>query len=841
MSKLQLTTYKESYDLAWKCSIVVENSNLIVVRDDGSIYKKSFKKSANQAVELFGPIEREINIRGSIEGYFNSYSFANCEFPDRNTVVIYDYKKGEYILRLIKERKQFILQAKDLLKDEFLFISSLGAMNLIDYFDHHLFYPYFIQPSTEEGTQVYHIPSGQIQKMNNISFELTSKDGRFALEKVKSSAEEDFFIQAVFYPFDPSKRSVILKMKNSEFEYIDANIDQSLFFISTALGEIFIIDMNEMHIKKLFAGQQIIDVQVSDSGNILLLDYWDRNRDYSYNQVHKIRESCVEPVSVFSENIEEKLIYYTKLKDPAESSLLAFLTGILQKEKLVKKHSQLIQPLLWRIFLQYPSLYLDLHFRSPILKSLPPFPTSFITDENIQSKAKKSLRFVFEQQTQFRYTSFSNWNFIHSLKFLFSFLTDQEKNLYMEKITESISNGATAGTSLFQDVFQSKLYYIIYSHVKLWFGEEYKPVSDITVVRNKNSFQTVILSSEPISNQTSIETKFGVHYAIVEDLSWNLVWEQVFNEIEGGMELVNHSTEWSLPQGPSYRAHIKANVQDQYQKKKYLIEKKAGPDYESIWMDGTMSGLIIVGSSLRSFSETLLENYLSYFKEQGFEFSEVEVPDFKPFLMERIGNCEVDYFLKESHSDGDERNVFRFDHANAVLKGVRLIEGYEEEIVYIAFPKPFHFGKRKTELFSNQELAELIKKREQKGCGELTYFNTSCWSHVKARYELEAVNSPLFLNIPSMSLSDTFLNREGEAIRELLHSYRLGLDFDEFRSALMKNKGYKSGAINDYIFPDERRYNDSIFDHISIPLKIEIDLERKEGEKWISISPDEAL
>ena len=75
----------------------------------------------------------------------------------------------------------------------------------------------------------------------------------------------------------------------------------------------------------------------------------------------------------------------------------------------------------------------------------------------------------------------------------------------------------------------------------------------------------------------------------------------------------------------------------------------------------------------------------------------------------------------------------------------------------------------------------------------------------------------------------------------MIHSYREELDFEGFRKALEKNEGYQKGITNKYIFPDERSYINSIYAAISIPLRIEISLERKEGEEWKAISPDEAL
>ena len=494
------------------------------------------------------------------------------------------------------------------------------------------------------------------------------------------------------------------------------------------------------------------------------------------------------------------------------------------------------------------------------------------------------MRFIFGLRIKNRHTQLSDWGFIRMLQPVLHVLSDADKNLYMERITESISNGATMAKPIFQHIFQSKIYYIVYSRVKALFGIERQPVSDITVVRGKDDLTAVILANEPIQNHSSIATDFGIHYAIVKktirdfspgvlrnllkkqnelkigekmDVIQLLAYvdilkkysevvkarlgraEEVVDEFNGGEEIINDSVEWNLSSGHSYRAHLKVNIQDNYEK--LFLDRKTSPDYESVWKDGKMVGIVIIGSSLRWFSKTLLENYLSYFKEQGFQFSNsMTVSDFKSFFMEKMA-CEIDYFLKESHSDGDERNVFRFDRVNDIVKGFRRDEQGREEIIYLVFPKPFHLKKRETVLLSNLELGQIINEREQNGCGEITYFNTSCWSHVKARYEIEAVNSPLFLNIPSTGMSDTFLNQEHDAIRTLIHSYRNGLDFNGFRKSLKKNEGYMSGKINKYIFPDESRYNESIIQYVSIPLKIHIDLERREGDIWRSISPDQAL
>ena len=822
--------YKLEYQkLLYQCFFITNDMTLATIQENGAIYTTSLIDSGQEPTKIFDPIEG-INITSLFKQIIFS-KFHNlplqetCLFLDENTALIQDEKKEQWILRRLKEREQFIINLKErnpLISDHIMKIP-------IQAFFKTLSYPFFHLRS-EQSTWVYHIPTGQEQILPE-NYLYIGKEGKFAIEHARH--KEQSYIQAVHQPFDNSKKTVLLKIPKKEVRQVSLNGDKNLAFIGTFLGDLFVLNGETGYIKRYFFGESFHRIKISDSGNTFILG--DINRQYYYN-IHQIQEKCIEPISSFAGDLESQLQKWIQEEDPTDDKVLAVLTGILQKEEETKKYSKTIQALLWKIFLHSPLLYVDLHLYYPSLKALPPFPSTLIENEKEQAQARMALISILDNQSQLRHTKLLHWSFIKMLEPLFTLLEDKEKDLYIEKITVSLSNGATKNESLFQDIFQSKIFYVIYSHVKSWFGKDYEPVSDITVIRKKNSFQTVILSSEPIQNQNSIETDFGVHYAIMTDFSKTLNG----NEVKAGQEIINNSVKWKILKGASYRAQLKIHVQDNYVEPK-KFSKKDGPDYESIWQDQKMTGLVVVGSSLRSFSKTLLKNYQAYFENQGFQFSPLSVPDFELFLKEKIGECELDYFFKESHSDGDERNIFRFDRFNSVLKGVRPIGEGRSEIIYLAFPKPFHFGDRETLLFPNLELAKLVKQREQKGCGEITYFNTSCWAHVKARYEIESVNSSLLLNIPSKSLSDTFLNQEGDAIYELLSAYRNQLDFNGFRESLKKNKGYLSGKLNQYIFPDENSYYNSIYQHIKIPLKIQIDLERKQTEEWVPISPDEAL
>ena len=832
------------HDIIFTCSILSSNL-LLQVRNNGSLYGKNLDLKS-PFFEIFGPIEGIKEVYAPNANFLDSDFIPNCFFLDENKVLIKNFENGNVILRRIKEREEFIIPEE--------FVKG-------DHIEKRIYYPFI---RIDLGA-VYHIPSAQVHYLNenhmqyyeyyehvasNIAqvhylnenhrtqykhLRLMGKAGQSIIQVLFEPAPHYRVkkIQFVHHPFDEEKKRILFEWDPHDINYMSHNSDVSLFFIGTVFGDLFILDVQTGHIKKHFFGQWPSSFSISDSGNNFVFKYLENGRA-SY-KIHRIQEKCVQPESGLSTTLEQSFQEFANFEDPGEEDFLSFLTGVLEEEENIKKYSYQIQAVLWKILLSKPHLYLDLYFHYPELKSLPPFSPDLIKKEKVKAQVRKALLSLFEIQTHFRHTWLFYWDFIHILKPILQVLTKEEKDFYIEKITESLSNGATQNVKVFQDVFQSKLFYVIYSHVKSWFGRDYEPVSDITVLRKRQSFQTLILSSEPIKNHPSKKTGFGIHYAFVEKLSR----EMFIGEVKGGQELVRDSVEWNVLNGKSYRAYLQVNVQDM-EDKSYLKKDKS-PHYESVWKDEKMTGLIIIGSSLRSFSKPLLKNYLSYFKDQGFKFSPLPVSDFQPFFKEKIGNCELDYFLKESHSDGDERNVFRFDRFNDVMRGVRQAEKGQTEIIYLAFPKPFHFKKPETLLFSNLELAELIRQRERKGCGEITYFNTSCWAHVKARYEIEAAHSPLFLNIPSKSLSNTFLNEEGTAIRALIDSYRNNLDFDGFRKALEKNAGYKSGRLNQYIFPDESEYYQSIFESISIPLKIHIDLQIKENGKWKSIQPDEAL
>ena len=866
------------------CQVFNESLGRVAARRDGSMYAIPIGGLPGESgkTKLFGPLEG-IRVQSYVEAMLeNPRKKWNCAFLSENMAIMKN-ENGRFIVRRIKEREQFVFGAEDIFRGvkPLKSITSLLEKMASGFNRVEVTFPFFAGLAEKEGEPAffsYHIPTNKFQliETEGLTNIQAGRGGRFALERwtVESRGREEPLEKtaAVLRPFEPEKRRILREWDQSEICHISLNQDSSLAFVNTIYGDLFVIDGYSGILRRRFIGGCLAGIAVSDNGRAIALHARDPRRDnaprpQSGIEVRKFQETCFQPLPRLPESAAESLAALAEADDASDPELLAVLAKAAEDEEALAAHADLIREALWNVFLSYPRLYRHLHAFYPGLRDIPPFPSSFLEGGlEAKAKARRALKDVFQLALSFRYSRLSEWGFVKKLQPVIHALSESEREAYMDQITESVSNGAALAVPLFQDVFQSKIYYTARGHVRELFGLPREPVSDLTVARRKNQALTVILSSDPIQKRPSKRSDFGLHYAVVEEASFKELSDFLFQDENleaGGLdappgeweagsgpgapsprspEIFKGWISWGLEGGGSYRAHLRIQAKTPDFINRLLANRKKSPNYQDIWSDRRMTGIMIIGSSLRPFSRALVEEYAGYFESEGFRFESLPAPDFKDFFLDKVRSCELDYFLKESHSDGDERNVFRFNSESHVLRGSRSDSRGEREVIYLAFPPPFYMmGKPRTELLSSHELGRAIAERERAGCGEIAYFNTSCWAHVKARSEIEAVGSDLFLNIPSQSMSDTFLNEGGDAIRALIHSYRQGLDFEGFRGALRQNKGYASGKINDYIFPDERRYIDKIFRHIAVPMDIQIDLERKEGGSWRAISPDEAL
>ena len=802
------------------CSIMNTALNQVFqVREDGSLIATTVTEE-KEPVEIFGAVKGFTLSTNPIE------IAKQCIFLGESLNILKAPEEEGYIVRDLEKGKEFYLSPEFLIvrvKDQFIryeppFLHVLSEL---------VKYPFVVSPF---GDRAYHIPSGRMSTMNNVAKVKLSSDSQVSLELQEKNGK--YFVQVVSHPLNPYQREMVFEMDNKEV--CKAKMyGEDLVNIMSFEGDIFSIDVKSAVVRRRlgFPGQCFLKKDVISSSGTTFLGM-DRRGDHV---VHRLQEQCIEPPSSFDpEKIKEQLAHLSQSDDPSQSPHLSALVALLEDKDSFQNYPELMGKAFWNILFHSPTLYLELHRRYPDVGGVLPVTDAYPElGSDSPDRLMESVKSVLKITTStIHYTQLSQWNFLRMLRPLLQKLPREDRELYMERITVSVSNGAAQKIPLLQDVFQSKIYYVVKGHVEELFGQKRQPVSDVSVIRRlEGGMATVILSSDTIEGHDNVSTDFGLHYAVVEEVS--------HTELEGKEgSTLDRLVEWNLSHGTSYRAQINVHV-----RRNFALNRFTSPDYNSILGDHKMVGVVVIGSSLRDFTGELTKQYLSYFQDQGFQFSRTEDSDLKKFLLERIRNCEIDYFLKESHSDGDERNIFRFSRGNYIIRGLRYKEHGQIEVVYIVFPRELDPAKDSlgTDLLSNKELGQAIAEREAKGCGQITYFNTSCWSHVKARYEVEAVNSFLFLNIPSLNLSDTFANSEDNAIRILLDSYRQSRNFEQFREALKANKGYSSGSRNSYIFPDEASYGQKILSHILVPLDIQIQLERREGEIWKTIDPDEAL
>ncbi len=783
----------------------------------------------------------------------------------------------------------------------------------------------------ESRWNIYHIPSGRQARISPEKKFAIGKGGSFAFELFSEKGERIF--QALAHPYDPARRAALFQRPAEDICAFGFSKDRTLAFAAAEPGGgFFVFDTKQGRMARSFVKDCPYHIK-HVSGRSFVFHIWDEEAREPKLELKIFEElrPLPGPETSSLDEAEAALHDMTEAREPLTEKTLPFLTAALEGG-LESRRPQLIAKSLWSALLRSPDLYLDLLSRRPHLTDLSSRggiaaaalpPASY---EDLQPYLSAALSLLKLTASETRRARLSDYGFLRPLLPLLKILPPNESALYREKITVSLTNEAARSIPLLSDVFQSKLYYAARGHVDELFGLPREIVSDITLARTEppppvagpaarayherqgfrpvfteafrlnrefseaehdgpapalppakktvedkwgkplGSIKAVILASDPIEGVPGAQaTDFGIHYAVAEEASREVFYQSA----EPGEILLNEAVEWRISGGSSYRAKILARVKEEGLR---FAALSSGPDYEAVWADGRMAGAMAVGSSLRARSRQLLKEYYSYFRERGFVFSSFETRDLKRFLLEKIAGCGIDYFLKESHSDGDERNVFRLMQNSRILHGRLPMGNGQSEEIYLIFPKIKAKKKydprgesgsdsaldrarrrdssrkksagseerKSSALLSNAELGEAVAQREARQCGEITYFNTSCWAHVKARYEVEAVNSPAFINIPAISYSDTFQNHRDSAIRALLDSYRAGRNFEGFREALM---GLSKAGVNRYIFPDELLYQEEILARIQVPLDIDIVLERQTeaGGDWIAIAPDEAL
>ncbi len=509
--------------------------------------------------------------------------------------------------------------------------------------------------------------------------------------------------------------------------------------------------------------------------------------------------------------------------DAAEHSGL--LDAILNDNKLLQKHPGLILGALESALVASPLLYQTLVQRHPKVLGLENSETKnpcrvVKEQEKTQVAVESYLRLI--RASKPGKSSFSDWNTLLPLKQALSSLTKAQIEEHIDALTESLADGA-ADDPRFKGIFHSKLYYFAKEGLKPVFGQKQRELTDLTLVREASMLKPVILGVHPIDGGATSDKPFGFYIKELPPIKL-----PNSKEAKPGLLDIQGATRIAWTHGKeTLTAELAVNVlpiRDQ-------IKPSESPPYDELWKNGKLTGIVITGTNLKGIASGVMDEYLAYYQDQGFKFEgETQlIKDLHGFLKEKIESGDAGYLIKEAHSDGDEKNLFRLDKSAMERVGTRTLPDGKREIVHLIFPRP---GENETRLLDNESFGTWIREREKKDRGSLVYFNTSCWSHTKALHEIEAAQSPKLINIPSITMVNCFSNDSSNAERLMLQAFRERKSYAKIREAMEKNDDFKYRKGNVLIFPDEADYDRHISEVLSVPLEIKLQIKDGRGKPF---------
>lgn len=502
---------------------------------------------------------------------------------------------------------------------------------------------------------------------------------------------------------------------------------------------------------------------------------------------------------------------------PAEH-LPLFLSMLKSKEFRQHRMAE-VASVLSNILATSPLLYESLLEEFPWLSEkifapeMKPRCRSIDEEQKISQAVQNYLNYLLELNGE--RTKFSVWKKLRPLTPVLAAFNADKKEEYIYQITNAIADAASDSREL-HGIFHSKLYYFAKEAVNPLFGEKKHLFTDATVEREGQTVLPHILATEMIDGDSATETDFGFFEKRMPPILLPA------DAHPGSFE--KRHLHWKSGD-LSYSAELQINVLES-------IKLKDRKDFApaELWKDGKLTGVIITGTNLRGIAANVMDQYLGYYRDQGFRFSSrpEELPDVDSFLQDAVESGSMDYLIKEAHSDGDEKNVFRFDSQARILTGVRDVPGEadKKEVIHLVFPDA---DSQKTHLLSNDQFGEWVRTREAKGQGPVVYFNTSCWSDKKAVCEIEATHSDALINIPTSTVAYTFANHPSNAEFLLLDSFRRGGSFQQTRKALEQNPEYRQDKGNVFLFPDEDRYKSRITDILKVPIHTQIVVRDNQG------------
>lgn len=498
-------------------------------------------------------------------------------------------------------------------------------------------------------------------------------------------------------------------------------------------------------------------------------------------------------------NETQAVIWLKRFSKPGAftNQRLDTLIGILGSN-IPKAYPGLTKSAIRSIMVTRPSLFFALAKRFPKLMEIKAAPDNSCLTAKEKTELETGLYTTL--QAEFKKTP-SNYEKLKKLAiFGKDSLTDLQRQslseLAADRMVEVGGTGATAG------VFSSKIYYFSEYNFQRHFGLPSKDMTDFTVVRNNNQLRVLQLGRDAfpgakespsgvfVKELGSIPTDSIKSDSRTEKYKWKYASKEYLGELSIDKIIFDES-------------HMALNK---------------SPDYKDMWKDKEFRGVVVAGSNLGSITQSVMNEYLEYYMENGFTFEPTqENSDMLNYMKEKVqGKGQMDYFIKEAHSGGDEKTMFDIAKTGKIMVGAKQV-GDRKEIVELIFPAKV--GGENVSLH-NEDFGAWAREREKNGGSELLYLNTSCWSATKAVYEIPAAATKKLVNIPTTSMVTTFVNHGGNIMRNLVEGVRTEKSYEGIRELLANNPEFKAGTGNKVIFPDENDYRTRIVDQLKTPISL---------------------
>jgi hypothetical protein len=511
------------------------------------------------------------------------------------------------------------------------------------------------------------------------------------------------------------------------------------------------------------------------------------------------------------------------------------------RSDLLKKHPDLVLGMLQTILYESVPLYHSILTNHPELLKIKGSNNDNIhlcRTEKEAARIKQKVLDYLEHLVHIKRNAsrLQDWDSLIPLSPILSSFTNDERKRFFKKIYRSIASGAQLHPDG-RGIFYSKLQKFTKQPIRKLFGKQRKRFTDLSFKKSQDgTVIPIILATEPIDGHNLTETDFGFYKKTLPGISTNNFYSRfgaqqisVLDSSSNQQRRINiyqQRVNW-MHDGKEFNGTIRIRRKDGFD----YLPKGKDPHYQGLWKDGRLTGMVVISNNFSKKSSTkLINNYIGYYKEAGFEFSPfIQVKDTLAFLKKKISSGEVDYLIKETHSQGDEKNLFRIQEASNVIEGSRKAKDGKGERIYLIYPSP---PKGRSQRLSPQAMGLWIKERSLSGGDQLLYISSSCYSEYKASNEIAAVASPLFVDIPASSNTIVFTNTKEDAKRIILDGIRGRQTYEEMRIRLHQTPRYKQFRDNDFIFPDDRRYTHKFASSGAHIIDVQIDIEDAHGKPY---------